>query len=185
MLSSQPLSSPLWRVMPSLDVLGAYARRPYNTTWCLHGAVALGHLTRRVFVDRLRCVRRFACYVETHWDLLSDPVTAEPEPAWPRALWLALVHAVPYLFHCRAVMLSFVWIFGRVSLAWLVPVCLCVPCLDVRHLPCTQTTLSLFGVHFSHCMLYFRPSFRQTKLSPCSCNSATVADPLSRKPLQL
>ncbi len=53
---------------------------------------------------------------------MLGPVAAEAEPAWQRALLLGTVYAVPYLFRCRAVMLSFIWVFGRVGLAWLVPV---------------------------------------------------------------
>ena len=67
-------------------------------------------------------VRRVACYVAFDSDGILGAASAEPEPAWPRAVALALVHAVPYLFRCRAVMLSCGWIFGRVGWAWLPPV---------------------------------------------------------------
>ena len=53
---------------------------------------------------------------------MLGPSLAEPEPAWPQALLLGSVYALPYLFRCRAVMLSSIWVFGRVSLAWLMPV---------------------------------------------------------------
>ncbi len=65
---------------------------------------------------------RVASNASTGPDGMLGPSLAEPEPAWPRALLLGSVYALPYLFRCRAVMLSSIWVFGRVSLAWLIPV---------------------------------------------------------------
>jgi hypothetical protein len=96
-----------------------------------------------------------SCYFAFEPDGILGAASAEPEPAWPRAVALALVHAVPYLFRCRAVMLSCGWIFGRVGWAWLVPVCslfmvlrlghrsATFPHADVLSIPPDQHTASL------------------------------------------
>ena len=105
---------------------------------------------------------RVACYVATCHGSILGATSVEPEPAWPHAAALALVHAVPYLFRCRAVLLSCAWVFGRVSWAWLAAVrrlCLAAPADLIPSTDRAKHAVGVLAIVEQGCWLASPPAF--------------------------
>ena len=158
---------------------------------------------RKSSIASVAALCRVASYVVICPDGILGKASAEPEPAWPRAMAKALVHAVPYLFRCRAVMLSCGWIFGRVSWPWLALVRwlfaadALIPCGDVQSKPRVSAlhfaatgarsrcragdcVRFLHDLRLLHCITSGNPSaeaalvFEHVGLIPVSCKPAKV-----------